>query len=86
MNGVLDMIPNVPFNVCAKWNMSMDGENEHITGLDALVRKAEREAADRETARAGAGGRVHPQADDGGAAPQLEARETTRAEAPKNSL
>ena len=27
---------------------------------------------------------VHPQADDGGAAPQLEARETTRAEAPKN--
>ena len=40
MNGVLDMIPNVPFNVCAKWNMSMDGENEHITGLDALVRKA----------------------------------------------
>ena len=80
------MIPNVPFNVCAHWKMdeTVDGVPEHIAGLDALVRKAEREAADREAARAGAGGRVHPQADDGGAAPQLEARETTRAEAPKN--
>ena len=56
INEFLGQLPNVPFYECAKWNMSMDGENEHITGLGALVRKAEREAADREAARAGAGG------------------------------
>ena len=30
----MGVLPNVQFNVCAKWNMFGD---EHIDGLDALV-------------------------------------------------
>ena len=73
----LGVLPNVQFSECAHWDMmekadgdgnrvpfGQDGVPEHIAGLDALVREAEGEAADQEAAPAGAGGRVHPQADD----------------------
>ena len=79
----MGVLPNVQFNVCAKWDMQekVDGDGnrmerkpgdaawkaalpEHIAGVDALVDEAERKAADQEAARAGVGGRVHPQADD----------------------